>query len=173
VTFSINPGREPQKSQRQASAFATARTGRTGKLQAPSFPLNPFASARFAPLRQNFPVYGSRPMNRCAGRWQLLQFPSPQIHLIRPYQPEEHGAIRTAQRQRHLVGLRRAGHVGPIRPEAGGQVAGLRLQLPARVVRRPVQMQLIGSLDSIQSKKLGRRPGKSRSKPLKQTGSAG
>ena len=54
-------------------------------------------------------------------------------------QSEEHRTARWVQRHRHQIRLRRTGDVDPISAET----VCLRLQLPARVVRRPIELKLI------------------------------
>ena len=65
------------------------------------------------------------------------------LGLIRPHQPEEHRAVGCAQRDRHLIRLRRTRYIYPVCAEADGKAVRLRLQLPARVVREPVKVKVI------------------------------
>ena len=64
-----------------------------------------------------------------AAEWSILQ-------------PEEHVAIERVNRQSHLVGRRGTGDVDPVRAQPHAQRIGLRLQLPANLVRRPRQVEL-------------------------------
>jgi hypothetical protein len=59
------------------------------------------------------------------------------------HQAEEHGAVGHIQGHGHLIRLRRTGHVAPVRAQASRQAVGLRLQLPALVVLRPGELELI------------------------------
>src|ERR1035437_10951917 len=76
--------------------------------------------------------------------------------LVRPHQPEEHCSIRRIERHRYLVGLHRGGHVDPVGAEAAGEAVGLRLQLPAGVIRRPGNLQLFGGVGCIHGDRKGR-----------------
>lgn len=65
---------------------------------------------------------------------------------MRSHQPEEYRAVRCIQRPGFMIRLIRTIHVDPVRAQPDAEVVRLRLQLPARVIRRPGKLKLAGRI---------------------------